>query len=622
MNIDDISIKKYKLVEKNKPTSKAQSVPGKELNSIDPVQYHADGSTWIKTTRNLEQVAPNFQIFIKYVAEDENEQITWVLEIRQLDAEPIYLEVPHEEFCSASKLRKMIATKQLALKINDNHLQELHAYLFNKTKYNKATKIIRFGYHADSGAYVFSNGAYHNGEVVKPDNFNIVEAGTGLLSLPKVKAGVQHPFTITGHQTTFNEWYGIYQDAHTRAYTFIPACWYIMALFRDVAIRHKSFSPFLYLKGPHGSGKSSIVRHLTCLFGFPLKEVNLKSRNSEAGIIRIMSQNSNAIIWFDEFTNNHPLEGILQAAYDNSGQIKAEGTSGLETENVDIRSAEAITSNYMPDNNIFFSRCIYLPVMNQQKTAEQKKSFDHLTAIESKGLAAVTMELLQNRRMIEIHYAKNFDLVYNGLKKHPAGRQQPIPERLFSNMAQAMTAAYTLAMLKKISITEAVEPGEDMLAEFVEAGIENILRQHRISAEKTALHEFFEVMQMLYDSDYRIHEGSHFRFEHEYITIRFGSVYSLFKDRYFRMHFKESPSKDDIRQELIKVFSASGTEEEIFKQKRFYPEEMDNTGSTTVPIKDTLVINYTELVDKYAVDFRNRRKQGKVMQEMNERKSN
>lgn len=603
---------------------KKKKAPGESsdtLSSIAPVQYHADGSTWIKTTRNLEQVAQNFQIFIKYVAEDENEQITWVLELRQPEADPIYLEVPHEEFCSASKLRKIIATKQLALKINDNHLQELHAYLFNKTQYARATKIIRFGYHADSGAYVFSNAAWHAGEVVKPDKFNIAQCGDMLLSLPKVKTNQQHPFTITPHEITFNEWYGIYETAHTRSYTFIPACWYIMALFRDVAIKHKSFSPFLYLKGPHGSGKSSIVRHLTCLFGFPLKEVNLKSRNSEAGIIRIMSQNSNAIIWFDEFTNNHPLEGILQAAYDNSGQIKAEGTSGLETENVDIRSAEAITSNYMPDNNIFFSRCIYLPVMNQQKSDEQKKSFDRLTAIETRGLAAITLELLAHRRMVEIHYARNFDRIYHGLKQHPAARQQPIPERLFSNMAQAMTAAFTLADLKKISITEAVEPGEDMLQEFVEAGLENILRQHRISAEKTALHEFFEIMQMLYDSDYRIHEGSHFRFEGENITIRFGSIYSLFKDKFFRMHFKESPSKDDIRQELIKVFSQSGTEEEIFKQKRFYPEEMDNTGSTTVPIKDTLVINYTELQDKYAVDFRNRKRQGRVIEEIKDRKT-
>ena len=57
----------------------------------------------------------------------------------------------------------------------------------------------------------------------------------------------------------------------------------------------------------------------------------------------------------DEYHNDFPFEGLLQSAYDDNGYIKAEENSSNGIETIDIFSALALTSNYIPDNSIFFS---------------------------------------------------------------------------------------------------------------------------------------------------------------------------------------------------------------------------------------------------------------------------
>ena len=73
----------------------------------------------------------------------------------------------------------------------------------------------------------------------------------------------------------------------------IPACFYLMSLFRDVVVKHTNASPILYLKGGASSGKSSIVRSMCRLFNLHEAVANLKNKNTEAGLVRVMSQTAN-----------------------------------------------------------------------------------------------------------------------------------------------------------------------------------------------------------------------------------------------------------------------------------------------------------------------------------------
>jgi hypothetical protein len=595
----------------------AKQVSKKEEDSntdLGTVWYKGDNSIWIRTKTGWDIVASNFHIYIMYVAEDENENLTWVLRLEHESGENIYLEVLHDDFNSPSRLAKIVATKQLALKIGNAHLQELHEYLFNETTFMKAIKITRYGYHEASGAFIFSNGAVvpcEPGEdgkaykILRPDEFGMIKTDTHSLSMPKLKKNSRESFTITDFDISFDDWYLIFCRTHLVQHAFITVCWKIMSLFRDIALKHQSISPILFLKGGAGSGKSSIVRSMTCLNGYAPKEINLKGKNSEPGMIRTMSATSNGVIWGDEFVNQHPFEGIMQAAYDNAGQVKASGSSGLELDNVELKSALALTSNFQPENPIFFSRCIYNTVLDQTKTADQKLNFDKLKDLEDKGLAQVTIEIIQHRPLIDKHYGEYFGTLYKALKSDPTFRGESVPERLFSNMAQTMTAAFILARAGKIHITEAAD-AKGILAEFVERGVGYIQKQFRIQTEKTSLHEFFEIIQMCYEKS-EIFELVHFKLEeNDSIAFKFGSLYAIFKLRYRNMYFRDAPDKESLKDEICKLI---GQDESIVfsAQIRFMSDFDTNTNSKTVPTKGCFRCSYTLLEEKFGIDFKSRK---------------
>ncbi|MBS1684742.1 MAG: toprim domain-containing protein [Bacteroidetes bacterium] len=580
------------------------------------VWYRADKSIWIKAKNGWDVVASNFHIYIMYVAEDDRENITWVLRLELESGENVYLEVEHDDFTSASRLAKIIASKQLALKITGAHLAELHEFLFTRTSYKRAIKITRFGYHEQSDSFIYSNGALipcEPGEdgkaykIAEPDDFGMVHTDKYYLSLPKVPKNIRQPFTITDHAITFDEWFTVFTRTHLIRHTFGAACHTIFSLFRDIGLRHKSFSPIFFLKGSAGTGKSSIIRSATCIYGFTPKEINLKGKNSEPGIIRTMSATSNGLIWMDEFINLHPFEGILQAAYDNAGQVKASGSSGLELDNVELKSALALTSNYLPENPIFFSRCVYDAVMDQTKTPDQTRAFNEMRQLEEKGLAQISIELMQHRALIEEHYGAFYDQLYKGFKQHQLLAGLTVPERLFGNMAQIMTAAFILCRADKIHMTEELGR-EGVYDEFVNRGAEYIYRQYRVQTEKTALHEFFEILQMMYDKS-EIFELVHFKLEDGVnVAFRFGALYTLFKARYRNVNFREAPDRETIKDELCKLTNVD--HDKLFTQIRFLQDITDTGNSRTVPTKDCFRCSYQLLVDTFGIDFKSRKMAG------------
>jgi hypothetical protein len=60
--------------------------------------YKNDYTIWVKTRNNWEVVANNFLVYVKYKTQDENQNCTWILEIRIKNKEAIYIEMSHEDF--------------------------------------------------------------------------------------------------------------------------------------------------------------------------------------------------------------------------------------------------------------------------------------------------------------------------------------------------------------------------------------------------------------------------------------------------------------------------------------------------------------------------------------------
>jgi len=614
----DVSKPKRETAQSSTPTPPDQKgVVAKKAGKKSPtdmetwnettVIYREDGGIIIKAGKHWENVAPNFQLFIKYKTEDEQENITWVLEIVMKDGRKEFIEVLHDEFCSARKLKNMLATKQIGFKLKDSHLDELQSYLFTQTKFNTAQKVIRYGYHAESRAYLFANVAYNvaTQELLKPDDFNIIQANKMHLSMPQQTRARLARYSLTAQKVAFRSFWEKFAVAHGYDNAFIPACFYIFSLFRDLGIKHKSFSPILYLKGGAGTGKSSIVRVLTAAFGRKQEGVNLKSKNTEAALVKLMSQTSNGIIWFDEFHNEMGNnEGLMQAAYDNDGYHKSTADlQSIETSTVEIHSALALTSNYLPENPIFFSRCVFVPIMSAKKSDEQKTAFDQLKEMEEGGLGCLTLELLAHRELLEANdnYLVSFGRLYKALKAQFRG--EDVGERLFANMAQIMAAPYTLMVFGKINLLLEEETTDEatIMAEFVRVGTMYINRQWRIQNESKAIAEFFEVIQSLFDQG-QVMEDYHFRFEGDMVKLHFPKLYNMYQQKYRQTYFKSPADRDTIQTELTTLAGYSDWQE-MQKSIRFANDGTSNSKANSIPEKRACELNYRKLQELFGVDF-------------------
>ncbi|GAB3956653.1 hypothetical protein GCM10028805_47200 [Spirosoma harenae] len=554
-------------------------------------------------------IADNFHLYIKYKNEDEEENISWLLEIRPMEGEPIYIEVTHDDFCSASRLKRVITAKQYALKISDGELSELQSYLFSKTKFTPAIKIVRYGYHIPSGVFFFANVAV-NGQLLTPDEFGMVSTKKDdkpmVLSMPVQNKHKAHRFTLTDTQMTNNEFFQIYAQAHGYENALIPYAWNLMALFRDVALKTKNFSPILFLKGGAGTGKSSMIRVLTSAYGKKQEGVNLKSKNTEAALVKLMSQASNCPIWFDEYHNEITCEGLFQAAYDNDGYHRSKDNSSSETDAIEIHSALALTSNYLPENPIFFSRCVFVPITSQEKSDDQRLAFYRLEELQEQGLGCLTVELLQHRSIVEQQYPAAFDLLHKHLMTEFKGEK--IPERFFGNMAQTLAVAFVLCTTGKLQLTEFTST-LDILAEFVRVGAANIRRQHRIMSEKTALSEFFDIVQQLYDQ-YQIHEEIHFDFkmlgERCSVRLWFPQLYQLYAQQYRRIYMKAPADKDTIQSEIA-AFEGMPDWESMKQQIRMRNDGESRSDAPTLPRPGCCVMDYGKLMERYGLNLEQRK---------------
>jgi hypothetical protein len=623
--------KKYNLDIKSnrepKPDNKKPTTDNRQQKTEDDDEYTKDKTVWynnkhkyilVKSGKQYKNICDSL-IYIKYKTEDERDEIGWVLEVSDNDKVEL-IEVTHEEFCSASKLKRKFAEKSLALRITDTELSEIHGYLFNDTDYKVAVKIIRFGWHAPSETYLFSNVVWHDGALEAPDEFNIVKVtkkttptgGKGAiqyLSVPNPKSIMKKRHELTTNELSFQDFVKLYITAHGYDLSIIPLCFYIFSLVRDIAVKEKSISPILFLKGGAGTGKSSMVRVLTAAFGRKQEGVNLKNKNTEASLVKIMSQTSNAITWFDEYHNEFPYEGILQAAYDNDGYHRSSDTNSIDTNSVDLYSALALTSNFLPDNPIFFSRCLFVPITANQKTEQQRNAFYQLEKHQDTGLGCLTVELLEYRNIIAENFKTAYQDLFNAFRE--VFKNDKIPERLMANMALIMTPAYIIQVSSKgtINIVNSAAIANEILTEFVNIGVFRIDNQNRIMAESKAIAEFWEITQNLYEQG-QIFPDVHFRILGvsgvRELRINFPKIYNLFAMRYRVVFSKSAPDRDTIQTEMA-IANGNSSWEEISKAIRFNNDFTTNNTQSSNSVKNCCSISYDLLQQQFGIDLETRK---------------
>jgi hypothetical protein len=565
----------------------------------DIVEFKPNYSISIRNKKDFDIIADDFLIHIKYQTKNKLDETTWILEILRLGKPPIYKEVNNSDFCTAKELRKILATDRLSFKATDAQLTELQALLFTQD-FDTAEKLIQLGLHKNSEIFFFANVALTaDGRIIKPDEFNIVKEGNFSLCLPTLSKVDYKRFTFKENSVKFQTWYELFITAHTHEKAFITTSHYIMALFRDIMVDFKGSSPILFLKGTFGSGKSSIIRSITCLFGYQQPDINLKASNTDKALTKLLSRTYNCMVWMDEFENNALYESLLQACYDNAGYHRStdKSVSTTDTESIDINSALVLTSNFVPSNSIFLSRCILMHIEKNTKTQKQRNAFDRIRELETHSLACISIEILAFRKLIKENYKKVYSILIDEFKQRL--ENENYHERLFTNMVQTLICPFILQTNGKIFLTESVDP-KDILEDYISMGINLIREQNDVMEGSSILSDFITIVNILAESG-KLIQNIHYRFQGKYVSIRLPVVYNLYKEKFWQINHKEPAERDSIVQEIYS-FENSRDQKSILKTIRFKEDVSDNDFSKSV--NNSLCITYEIFASKYGLNLK------------------
>jgi hypothetical protein len=461
---------------------------GKQKQRIDTVDIGKSG-IWVYDKRDWVQVS-NFGLKLLYHITDSRGDVLWQMAILDGDQE-IYIELNHLEFSTAAKFHAALLRKGYVFKGESSELNAIKEHLIKDAKQAQRVEIL--GQHP-SGLYFFCNGALTpDGVFIAPNQFQMIEYDAHVWYLPfanslqlKQYKSVSR-FIYRENAVEPVRWLDLLTSAYGKTDSVLPVAFYVAALFRDLAFARKHFFPILYFEGPRGSGKSVRARSLTSAFGYPQAEVNLMSPNTPKSLPRLLEQMSNAVLWFDEYRNALPadIRAMLQAAYDGGGYHRANISQDNTTTSIEILSGIILTSNEIPDYDVFLSRCVVCVYNETQKTEEQKTAFDALRNLEEQGLSAVTAWFLSKRATIK----KEWETTFNELSAYIRKTTDRIDTRVIENIALILTPLQILHAQKLLNL-RALFGVEDCQ----EVGRDAVILNQSLLIGKSDLTIFFETL--------------------------------------------------------------------------------------------------------------------------------
>lgn len=565
---DEYEIPKYKFVKDNE-------------EQLSNVVFNEEG---IFVTSGLKKKhVCNFTFYPKFkIHEEITDQTYWLLQIHRYGESREILRINHDDWSSAKGLRKALLKYDYHFKGSDNDLMEIQEYL-GKTP--TAPYVLKLG-HLDDAGYFFSNVMINrNGEIIEPNELGIVKSGTNYYYMPYVNKQPFYNakrFKYVKNEINFNDWANLMLKAH-HEHAILPIAFYISSLFRDYSFGKKEFAPIMYLKGTHGTGKSSIARNITALFGYEQKTISIKhANNTPKSLPRLMAQMRNAVMWIDEYHNDisKDLQGALQSFYDGSGYEMAQNTQGIETNSITPESQLFLSSNYIPADPIFVSRLIIEIVDKKNKTKEQRDAYGQLNKLQEEGLSEITVELIRHRKFVLDKWEETFNYLFEELQTR-AGNTD-IGNRAFENMAYLLTPMYILLKYHKIHL----QNDANFHKKLFDYALDNILKQHELFFQNSELSQFFYAVLNAIQKK-QILENMHYK-------VSQGKLYFKFKDFYGAYYEREKPAK--TRTEIHDLILNDNCFIEKKNAVRFY----DSDGANYVT--SAYIMDYSKLVKQYGFE--------------------
>lgn len=379
------------------------------------------------------------------------------------------------------------------------------------------------GQHRD-GFYTWGNGISIEGSFKEVDEYGIVEYGGTRYFLPafsRIQENIKSDdmeeqfeyekrfaFYPQADCIPFEDWALQMHDVHS-GNGMMAVAYACAALFRDIIFQKFQFFPHLNAFGPSGSGKTFMARSVMALFGRSNQHdpFNLAS-GTPVAFKRRLAQAANAIIWFDEYSNDIDFRRVeaLKGAYDGAGHEKGIASQDNRTVTTKVKSALMLTGQQQPTKDIaLFKRVISLNCRSGRNTVDRQQRAARLKKLEESGqFTQLTQYLLGFRQQVDDAFAASFEsgraLVNTLLQRE--GRV--VEDRIVANH---LIPVAVLDVLNKI-----IPIGFDF-DEFFQFTYNNIIEQSESIYNEDELSIFWRIVEYLHqkglaDPRSGIHHGS------------------------------------------------------------------------------------------------------------------
>lgn len=549
-------------------------------------------SEWVKLS--------NFPLIPKRFIKVNDEKTFRLLQVgNDADIEgkdPQVIKINSESYVSVDRLKKALShiDKQF-IGITQKDLDLLNVMYEGM----QPTEQVKVGFNPNAKAMFFNNVAVKDKKVYYPDQFGIVDIEGNSYFMPttiqKTICSNLQRYTYSDTNTiTFNDWFKLLFSGWDKR-AVLPVCFAIMSVFRDIVDRNSLFIPVLYVKGEKGSGKSTLISNLTKMWGVKQKTKSLIQQNTPKSISRNMSQVVASMIWYDEYKNRMPedFKNLPQFIYDKGGYERAKIDDTDETDAIEVQSTLCLTSNYTPEDEIIYSRLIFVRIDKAKHTEEQITAVNKLADLEN--LSCLCCELLQHYDLVNDNFDKTKKELFNTLFGYFNSIRMDVDTRYIDNMSVLLTPTYILLKHKIISFGL----GDDDMPELMEIGSDNIKAQLENYNGNSEINTFWTTIQILFDK-YNINKDCHIKIVDAKIEGYEGKKMLAVKtdvliEQYRKQCGNNAKSAQEIRDGLqhIKAFIAE-------KPVKFKTRDEEHKYTT---YNRAYVFDYDLLTADYNVDY-------------------
>lgn len=419
------------------------------------------------------------------------------------------IEMEQEDLISLQKFRqKLESLGNFIWKVGEKELIKLKCFLYEKTE--TAAQIKQLGWNK-KGFYAFGNGIYYGGKFSEVNEYGIVhldEKGNYYLpAFSQIYKENTDYFRFERQFVHFNFSMILLRDFTRQLFLVfgdngkIGFCFYLATLFRDIITLTTRSFPILDLFGPKGSGKSELGHTLMSFFVIDNIPPNIQNSTIPA-LNDTVAAAANALVHIDEYKNGIDTAKIefIKGLWDGTGRTRMNMTTDKKKETTAVDAGVIISGQEMPTTDIaLFSRLIFLSFPKSDFTDDEKKNYQRLLMMRSKGMTHLTLQLLTHRELFVKAFYDQYHLILDDVNKRLGSRN--VIDRIVQNWVVPLTAFRCLEGKLDLPLS---------YSEVLNITVEGIIHQNMECKTNDELGSFWRMVQFL-NSEGEIYEDADFR---------------------------------------------------------------------------------------------------------------